>query len=355
MIRLLLFFAIAQIALSQPPAPTGLIATAGNASVKLSWNASTGATSYRLKRSLTSGGTYSVVVNTTFTDFTDSGLTNGTTYYYMVSALNSSGQQSANSSKVSATPSAPGTITMCAGTVPQPGQVLTYTSGNCWTSSPAQVTQIQVNGQSVPVQRPILNFTFPTTGPSGINYTAVDNPANNSTDFQIQANTAYLATLDRLLSGGCDSLQSSNGTVAYTASMAPACKTLTVYQAGKMFVMTVDVGNPGSIPVAISLNIDSIGVKSIKQIDGTTDPAPNQIVAGQPFLIFYDGLVFRLIQPLETVNVAKVSDCTGMYRASMLDGSNLVLYGIALSQLPVAKTWNVITASAPVQLATCQN
>ena len=39
-----------------PAAPTGLAATAGNAQVGLSWNASSGATSYNVKRATVSGG-----------------------------------------------------------------------------------------------------------------------------------------------------------------------------------------------------------------------------------------------------------------------------------------------------------
>ncbi len=86
-----------------PPAPTGLTATPGNAQVVLSWTASTGATSYHVKRSTTAGGPYTQVVTTNATTDTDTGLTNGTKYYYVVTALNSSGE-SGNSSEVSATP-----------------------------------------------------------------------------------------------------------------------------------------------------------------------------------------------------------------------------------------------------------
>jgi cellulose 1,4-beta-cellobiosidase len=86
-----------------PPAPGGLTATAGNAQVALSWNASTGATGYRVKRSTTSGGPYNVVGSPSTTGFTDTGLTNGTPYFYVVSAVNSAGESS-NSSQVSATP-----------------------------------------------------------------------------------------------------------------------------------------------------------------------------------------------------------------------------------------------------------
>jgi fibronectin type 3 domain-containing protein len=89
-----------------PPAPTGVIATAGNAQVALTWSASTGATSYHVKRGTASGGPYTQISAPTSTTLTDTGLTNGTTYFYVVSALNSSGE-SANSAQASATPVAP--------------------------------------------------------------------------------------------------------------------------------------------------------------------------------------------------------------------------------------------------------
>ena len=88
---------------SAPSAPTGLTATPGNAQVALSWTASTGATSYNVKRSTLSGSGYATVSSPTGTSYTNTGLTNGTTYYFVVSAVNASGE-SANSSQASATP-----------------------------------------------------------------------------------------------------------------------------------------------------------------------------------------------------------------------------------------------------------
>ena len=91
-----------------PAAPTGLTATAGNGSVALSWTASSGATSYKVSRSTTSGGPYTLIVTIeqgSITNATDLQLLNGTTYYYVVAATNSYGT-SANSSQVSAVPSA---------------------------------------------------------------------------------------------------------------------------------------------------------------------------------------------------------------------------------------------------------
>jgi len=90
-----------------PSAPTGLTATAGNAAVDLSWSTVQNATSYQVKRATTEGGPYTTIASEiTESTYTDTGLTNGTTYYYVVTAVNSAGE-SANSNEASATPQEP--------------------------------------------------------------------------------------------------------------------------------------------------------------------------------------------------------------------------------------------------------
>jgi chitin-binding protein len=90
-----------------PAAPTNLAAAAGNAQVALTWTAASGATGYNVKRSTTNGGPYSnVATNVSGTSYTNTGLTNGTTYYYVVTAVNASGE-SPVSTQASGTPSAP--------------------------------------------------------------------------------------------------------------------------------------------------------------------------------------------------------------------------------------------------------
>jgi cellulose 1,4-beta-cellobiosidase len=92
---------------NEPPlSPTGLTATPGHQQVTLSWTASSGATSYTVKRGTASSGPFTTVTTLTGTTYTLTGLTNGTTYYFVVSASNGNGE-SANSSAVSAIPGAP--------------------------------------------------------------------------------------------------------------------------------------------------------------------------------------------------------------------------------------------------------
>lgn len=93
-----------------PPAvPTGLSASASNGFVNLQWNANAGATAYNVKRSTRSSGYFATVTTTGSTSFTDTGLINGLTYYYKVSAIGSSGPSS-DSAAVSATPTGPTVI-----------------------------------------------------------------------------------------------------------------------------------------------------------------------------------------------------------------------------------------------------
>ncbi|MGW9528630.1 glycoside hydrolase family 6 protein [Paenibacillus terrae] len=87
-----------------PAVPSGLKAVAGNAQVTLTWNASTGADSYTVKRATSEAGPFTAVAPlVTEKEYTDKGLTNGTTYFYVVSATNVKGT-SKDSAAVSAEP-----------------------------------------------------------------------------------------------------------------------------------------------------------------------------------------------------------------------------------------------------------
>lgn len=92
-----------------PNQPVNLLATAGNAKVDLKWDAVLSATSYNIKRSLTPSGPYETLATTSSITYTDTNVANGTTYYYVVTAV-VSGEESTPSNEASATPTAPEVI-----------------------------------------------------------------------------------------------------------------------------------------------------------------------------------------------------------------------------------------------------
>lgn len=87
--------------------PSGLVAKSGVSEINLSWTASSGAVSYNVKRSENQGGPYSTISTAgtvTGNTFNDTGLTNGTTYYYVVSAVNAGATESGDSTEASTYP-----------------------------------------------------------------------------------------------------------------------------------------------------------------------------------------------------------------------------------------------------------
>ena len=116
-----------------PLTPTNLIAAAGSLGVSLGWDNSSGAASYNVKRSLVGGGPYTnVVLTPAINTGTDSSVSNGTTYYYVISAVNDSGE-SADSAEVAVTTISP---------PPSPAPVLTT-----WFKADA-ITNL-INGASI--------------------------------------------------------------------------------------------------------------------------------------------------------------------------------------------------------------
>ena len=87
-----------------PLPPNTLAAARGNHQVGLVWDTTSGATSYDVSRSATSGGPYALTAGgIATTSFVDSGLANASPYYYVVSAHTGNGP-SASSTEVSAVP-----------------------------------------------------------------------------------------------------------------------------------------------------------------------------------------------------------------------------------------------------------
>uniref|UniRef100_UPI0022B2B153 glycosyl hydrolase n=1 Tax=Coraliomargarita parva TaxID=3014050 RepID=UPI0022B2B153 len=107
-----------------PAAPGSFSATAGDGSVTLDWadNSEPDMASYSLYRSTTSGSGYAAIATgLTSSDYIDNSVSNGTTYYYVVTALDTNFNESTYSSEANATPvdttppAAPGSFSASAG------------------------------------------------------------------------------------------------------------------------------------------------------------------------------------------------------------------------------------------------
>jgi len=86
-----------------PTTPTGMQGAAGGSSVSLSWDSSPEATFYNIKRGTSTGGPYTdLLLSSPINSVTDSSVSDGVTYYYVVSAENASGE-SDDSMEVSVT------------------------------------------------------------------------------------------------------------------------------------------------------------------------------------------------------------------------------------------------------------
>lgn len=98
-----------------PQTPTGLVAAAGDGEVNLSWdaNSETDLAGYSVYRSTTSGGSYTQLTTPlqTTSDYTglrNSSIANGTQYFYVITAVDTTGNESGYSLEVSVTPQASG-------------------------------------------------------------------------------------------------------------------------------------------------------------------------------------------------------------------------------------------------------
>ncbi|MCE5169860.1 hypothetical protein LQV63_11100 [Paenibacillus profundus] len=93
---------------AEPPAENILLTgTAGDARAMLSWNMVHAATGYNVKRSDTTGGSYTTIATVTSSTYSyiDTNVVNGKIYYYVVTALHEAGE-SANSNEVAVMPKA---------------------------------------------------------------------------------------------------------------------------------------------------------------------------------------------------------------------------------------------------------
>lgn len=201
-----------------PVAPIGVTATGGNGSVTLNWTASSGATSYTVKRATTNGGPYTTVATgVTATSYTNAGVTNGMTYYYVISASNSAGE-SANSTQTLATPSA-NTVPV----VPAAPTGVMAMSGNAqitihWTASSGAV--------SYTIKRSSTNggpYTTVATGVTATSYTNTNLTNGTTYYYVVSAVNSAGSSVNSLQVSAIPVGTPSNTTISGDTTIATLC------------------------------------------------------------------------------------------------------------------------------------
>ncbi|MCI4336736.1 MAG: fibronectin type III domain-containing protein [Thermoplasmata archaeon] len=159
-----------------PTVPGGLTASAGNTTAALTWTASTGAsgypvTGYNVLWSTAAIGPWTAGPSATGLSATVSGLTDGTTYYFVVEATSSAGNSPVTASK-SATPLG----------VPYPPQTLTLSVGSSSSLNASWTAPAHMDGAAV------TNYTVDYSSAAAGPWTAKS--AGTSTTFEISGLTA---------------------------------------------------------------------------------------------------------------------------------------------------------------------
>jgi len=167
------------VATNAPATPGGLSALAGNRQVVLFWNGVALAAGYNVERARVSGGPYTPVTNgITGASFTDSGLVNGLTYYYVVTATNQMGE-SLPSPEASATPH---------GAVPPTGTnvAAVASGGNVTVSWPLSYVGWILQTNAVDVGNGLYWGDVPGSGTNSRMTFTTSNPRSRSEFFRLR-------------------------------------------------------------------------------------------------------------------------------------------------------------------------
>lgn len=143
------------------------------------------------------------------------------------------------------------------------------------------------------------------------------------------------ARLSQVQNSTTTTLISITGTDTITGTVSP---TLTAYTAGQVFSFVVAATNTG----AVTLNVDSIGVKSVTRT-GAVALVAGDLVIGQIAIVEYDGTRFQLINGNSFSNL-NVSGTLGVTGATTLS-STLAVTGITTVAAGTAALPSIISTT----------
>ena len=259
-----------------PSTPTGLTAVGGNANVVLSWNANNESdlSSYNLYKS-TDGLSFSIYLTAlTGVTYTDNNVTNGNIYYYKLTAVDTTGNESSQTSSVSATP----TAQQQANVAPSTPTNLFPFNGSAWTKLHFEADLIDSDS---------TNFTF------YVDY---------STNSTLSSGVITLSSPVTLPSSGTKSRGSITSATSVTES--------TVYY-WRAYVKD-DSGNQSSYSPIFTFTIKN----------ATSD---NMVADGTPFMQQGDPNIHGVIVDINSANDTSINFAT--MKSSGVKGAYLRCYG----------------------------
>ena len=251
----------------QPPPPnppTGLAALAGDRQVVLSWNPVSYAASYNVKRSTTSGSGYVVLASAAGTSYTDTTVTDGVTYYYVVSAVNPI-DETDNSDEVVASPLKipAGWISQDLGSTAYSGSssldpygkfTLVGSGSDIWNGTDAcQFAGFPWNGDGVLVAR-ILDFTN-TSSYTKVGVMFRETLQSNSRDAYAGADGQSTWVMQKRTSPGgstANSGSTTSGSMPRWIKLVRSGTTFSAYQSGTATPAWVALGSAATVGMSTS-------------------------------------------------------------------------------------------------------
>jgi hypothetical protein len=248
---------------SVPGAPTGLSATGGYQQVTLNWSAPNDGgspiTNYEIYRSTSPGGETFLKEIGNVTSTIDTGLTNGTTYYYQVSAKNSKGE-GPKSGEVSAVPG--DTTPPTAGTVTP-----TNISYGSYVDTPFDLSTVFTDNESAVTAceyTTSTNWYAATVSGSSPNYTCSKTGITSSNgsvlSLNMRATSAGGTTTATAVSRTVDGAAPTDGTLTATAGDQ---------QVSLSWTAATDSGSGLATTNTYKLVFSTTGSPAVNCIDGT--------------------------------------------------------------------------------------
>jgi len=244
-----------------PAAPAQVVATAANAQISVSWTASSGATAYNVKRAGAAAGPYNTVAAPTVAGYIDHSLANSTSYFYVVSAVNSAGESS-NSSPASATTPATNS------SAPSPGNTADSQSV---PSAPTDLGAAAGNAQislSWLAGKDATSFALKRSTNSSGPFSIIASPtAASYVDRSVANSTKYFYVVAAINSAG-ESLNSSPVSATPEGPSSPTATNNPAPAAAPKPNVTITVNSANHHPI-------SPFIYGINHYQGMTDPPAN--------------------------------------------------------------------------------